>query len=540
MRQSALLMMNAAVMSGRKFTTIALSLVTTRLIFQELGSVDLGIFMTIGATSGLLMILSNALTDSAMRYMAIDAGAQDTPGFCRTFNTTLGVLVVIGAAVLLLGGALAWPVASFLEMPEDRVGAARVVFFTTCAVLATNTIATAARGAALASQKHFLLALNDVSKSATKLIAAFALVFSPGDKLILWASAILLIELLLTAFLMIAVSRKVDGAVVRPSMFDRKRVSEILGFGGWQLLGAVSWRIRSLGAQLLLNKTFGPTANSAYGLATQFGSFQNAATGSVRRAVNPAVISQHGGKNEDTVRKIVLSASRLVPLFGAMVSVPIIFETEAVLGLWLGAERLSTVPDIVPLARMIAIWMTVETLASPFIAAIQALGKIGKFMVITSLIEGSALIGAIVAVLAFGAPPVAVPVSALAGVVCNGVFRLMFVAPKIGLSRARWIRETVLPVFAAVLPGVGAGFAVIVTMEPSLSRLAVSVALIGTTLAFSSWFIGAKESDRVHFRRMGRKIAKKIPFVKKFVKAPEPPEVREAGDPAAPGKTTDP
>ncbi|MEM0984243.1 MAG: hypothetical protein AAGI17_09870 [Planctomycetota bacterium] len=506
MRPATLLIFNSAVMVTQKIAAIAFSLVTTRLVFAELGKIDYGIFGTIGVTSGLLLVLSDSLTTAATRHMAIDRGAGDDESFARTYNTALGLLGSIGIAVIVLGLALAYPVTAALDIPPEREWATRIVFVTGLSVLAVTTMGTSARSAALASQQHILVAVNDIVKSAARLAAAVALIFLPTDGLITWSVSLLVIEIGMTSVLVSVIAKKVRGGTMNLRLFSREKVRALLGFGGWQMLGSTSWRIRSLGAQVLLNKTFGLGLNSAYALAMQAASFQNTLTASVRQAIAPAVIAGHGGGKADHVRRLVLAASRFVTLSGAAVSIPLALETETLLNLWLGTERVAEVPELIGLARLIAIWMTIETLGGTFNPAMQAVGRIGLYTSITVLIDVLVLVVAGVLIVFFGATPFAVPWCALGGMIVHTAFRVAYVAPKIGLRRRVWLRRALVPTLITAIPAVACGLLVVELLDATIVRVIVTGAAVGLSLAAVGWFTAVEPSERVHLIRIARSV----------------------------------
>jgi O-antigen/teichoic acid export membrane protein len=69
-RQSTKLVVNSGTMLARTIGNVVLALFTTRLVVNELGQVDFGLFSLVGVTVGLSAVLSDALQAAGQRHLS--------------------------------------------------------------------------------------------------------------------------------------------------------------------------------------------------------------------------------------------------------------------------------------------------------------------------------------------------------------------------------------------------------------------------------------------------------------------------------------
>jgi O-antigen/teichoic acid export membrane protein len=118
---------NTAVIYIRMAVTIAVGLITSRLVLQALGASDVGIYSAVGSTVALISFITGALTATTVRFMNFEMGkAGDTN---RMFNVC-HVIHISGAALLfiLLESIGLWYIHTKLNVPPGKEGDAMFVF----------------------------------------------------------------------------------------------------------------------------------------------------------------------------------------------------------------------------------------------------------------------------------------------------------------------------------------------------------------------------------------------------------------------------
>ena len=155
----------------------------------------------------------------------------------------------------------------------------------------------------------------------------------------------------------------------------------MLLFSGWDLYGNMSVIARTQGVNILLNMFFGPLINAAAGIAGQVQGAVMGFAGNVLTATRPQVVKNYSvgdfARVEYLVNKCAVFTFMLLLLF----TVPLLIETNYVLGLWL-----KIVPDYaVSFCRLTLLFNLFANLSSVVMIAIHATGKIKR----PSLINGT-------------------------------------------------------------------------------------------------------------------------------------------------------
>ncbi|MEM1183972.1 MAG: hypothetical protein AAGI53_03115 [Planctomycetota bacterium] len=510
MRQSTRLVVNSLAMYAKTLGSVALALITTRLVIGELGLADYGVFLAVGATGGLFMVASNGLTQAASRHMSFEVGTGDDRALREYFNSALVLFAIIASVLLVLGWFGGPLVVSALTVPEGRESAAAWVVFSTAAMFAIITLETAFTAIAVAYQKHYLQALTGFITVLVRFIGALLLAFVTGDALVWYAWIVVVAHLVSFGLVIFLVMRSVPTARVEPSLFRMHRVRKLVTYGGWSLVGTLSWRARMQGAVIMLNILFGPIVNASYGIATQLAAFQSRMTGPIRRATQPAIVSAHGGEKTGMTRDLTLMAGKYISVAGAVILFPIAFEAETIISLWLGAERLEELTGVVGLMRGIAAWMTLGFLAAGLGLANQAEGRIATLSIVTVLFDAAALGGALAVIKLGWNDPIAVPLTTVVTMSGLVLFHVFHVGPKVGITFVDWAVGTLWPTAIAFTVGLGAAFAVEAAMPPGPVRALVLSGVTGAGLVGALYAFGMDDRERQHFRRLAGGVLRKV------------------------------
>ena len=97
--------------------TMAATYFLTPFIIRTLGQEGYGTWTLITAMTGYMTLLALGVPMASVRYLAQDIAARDTESMNRTIGTCVGLYLMIGAAALLVGGALTLLFAVFFDVP---------------------------------------------------------------------------------------------------------------------------------------------------------------------------------------------------------------------------------------------------------------------------------------------------------------------------------------------------------------------------------------------------------------------------------------
>jgi O-antigen/teichoic acid export membrane protein len=156
-----------------------------------LSDTDIGIYNVVGASTAMLAMLGSSLTVSAVRHLAHALGSGDHDEFHIVFNTTLGLFLAIGAALMVIGECLT-PVLGWLTIPPDRADAAFWVYQATLAMVLATMLTAPCLAAITAHQALVLESLLAIPGVVLCCLAVCALFFVQGDRLLAFAGFMLL------------------------------------------------------------------------------------------------------------------------------------------------------------------------------------------------------------------------------------------------------------------------------------------------------------------------------------------------------------
>lgn len=163
---------------------------------------------------------------------------------------------------------------------------------------------------------------------------------------------------------------------------DKTLLQSMFSFSGWNLFGSFSYMIKDQGVNLLLNLFFGPVVNAARGVASQVNSGFHSFVLNLIVPVRPQVIQSYARGDFQRVLRLTYSVSKLSILFQYLMALPILFEINYVLKLWLGEN----IPEHTS-AFIIIIVITsfINNLNNPISTIVHASGVMKNYQVWSSL-----------------------------------------------------------------------------------------------------------------------------------------------------------
>jgi len=269
---------------------------------------------------------------------------------------------------------------------------------------------------------------------------------------------------------------------------------EVFGFAGWSVLGALAMTVRSQGINLLLNSFFGVLVNAARYFAFQIYTALNQFVHNFFTAIRPQIIKSYSADNEDKsgeMMKLVFQSSKFCYYLIFVLSLPILIETESILRIWL-----PVVPEYtVIFTRLIIINAIIETLANPFLASIQATGKIKVYQIVTGTIILLNLPVSYI-FLKLGMPPQSVMYVSIVITTIAHISRIYFMKMLLKMKVMNYVKQVILPILAVTALAFVLPVVYYYSFNPSFWRI---VGVCGVTLISSAviiFYIGLTKSER--------------------------------------------
>ena len=267
---------------------------------------------------------------------------------------------------------------------------------------------------------------------------------------------------------------------------------DLTSFSGWNIFGSIADIGYQQGTNVILNMFYGVAFNATMGIGNQV---KNAVFSFVRNiviAANPQIYKLYAAGQTDEFEHLVLRISKFAFFLFLCIAIPLIFNMEYILCLWLG----DLPPKCSRFCVLIIIFCLIDTLTGPLWTAAQAQGDIRLYQIYTSAIM---LLNLPLTYIFFrcGFAPEYLLYIQIAVVILTLIFRIFFLNHKKIIPASGYLRNVILPV--SVVSAVSLALCLVINAaHPAcgLGRLAVNTPLylIGTMVAI--WAVGLTSSER--------------------------------------------
>jgi O-antigen/teichoic acid export membrane protein len=443
--------LNTAVLYGRMLITMGITLYSTRIVLNALGSAEYGIFNLVAGVILMMSFLNTAMATSTQRYLSFYQGKKDLEMQKKVFTNSLFLHFLIGivivSALQIIGLFL---FKGFLNIPADRLADARTLF-SFMSVTVFFTIMTVPFNGSLAAHENMIWgAMINILEAVLKLGIALMLFVVSGDKLVIYGlltASVSIVSFLLNAGYCLYKYEECTFKGLKQT--DKGFIKELSSFAGWNLFGAICGLGQTQGLAIILNLFFGTVVNAAYGIANQASSQLKFFSVTMLRSLNPQIMKSEGANDRKRMLRLSMMASKFGFFLLLIFAIPCILEMESLLHFWL-----KKVPDnTVIFCQLILITGLVNQLTVGLQSAVQALGQIKLYQ---------AAIGTILLInlpLAYfllysGLPPYIVLVSCtlIEAIAC--VFRLLILKKLAGLSIPEFFSRVLYKELIPVVSGI--------------------------------------------------------------------------------------
>lgn len=500
-----ILVKNSVFLYLRMFIVMAVGLYTSRLVLDALGVEDYGIYNVVGSVVSMLVFLNVAMTTSTQRFLSVELAKGDKASLEEAFSVSLVIHFIIAIIVILLCETIGiWFLYNKMVIPETRISAAFWTFQLSLLTTFLSIISVPYNALIISHEKMNAFAFISIVDVVLKLLICYVLYLFDGDRLILYAILMALIQLF-DRFLYWGYCRKHFDESKFRLYIHSPLYKKMMSFASWILVPQFAYVCNTSGQNLLLNVFFSPVINAARGIAVQVNSAVNQFSSNFQMAVSPQITKSYAAGDYKRTYMLIENSSRFSIYLLFIVSLPIILKVDAILSLWL-----VEVPDYAAIfIQLTLVDGIAHSLYTPIDMAVNAHGR----MKVPGIVNGSLMI--LVLPLSY--------VCLLAGLEPTSVFIvqiimtcvILFVRLKIanhycGLPISSYIKSVLLkpivvtcisliiPIYWSLSFGEGNG------LIPIITTTVVCVICVGVTV----FFVGLDKSERFLV----------VNFIKKYIK----------------------
>lgn len=481
---------NTLLLYIRLLITMCVGLYTSRVVLNVLGVNDYGVYNVVGGVVAMLSLFTNSLSAAISRFFAFALGKKDESKLNSVFSTSVSIQLTMAIAIIIIAEVLGFFFLDRLNIPIERFDAARWVFHFAVLSFAINLISVPYNAAIIAHEKMSAFAYISILEAVLRLLIAFSLSISPYDKLITYAILFALVAVIIR--IIYGIYCRINFQECRYHFsFDKNMLKEMSGFAGWNFFGSGAYLFNTQGVNIVTNIFFGVATNAARGITNQVEGVVKHFVSSFTTAINPQIIKSYASGNLDYMHSLVCRGAKFSYLLMLFFVVPLMFEAETVLSLWL-----KNYPPEAPLFLKISLIGTMfDMLGNSTANAAWATGNIKRYYIIVSS----------VGCLVF---PISWVCFALGGkayfsyIVFSLIYfilifvKIFVIRDLISFSAKMFVNEVLLKILPVTIFSFAMPLVVYLQFDQSILRLFIICCTSVLSVICSSFFLGLSKNER--------------------------------------------
>ena len=463
---------NTLMLYCRTLVILIVSLYTSRIVLNALGVEDYGIYNVVGGIVGMFSAFSGSLSFAISRYLTFELGKGDNKRLNEVFSTSINILLGLSLLVIIIGevGGL-WFIHNKLVIPATRVNAADWVLQASLFAFCVNLLSVPYNALIVAHERMSAFAYISLLEAVLKLIVCYCIIFMPYDKLIVYSMLTAFVALIIRLIYGIYCKRHFEECKYR-LVRDSQLVKGMGSFTGWSFLTHSIFVLNTQGVNILMNLFFGVTLNAARGIAVQV---QNVITQFVLNftsALNPQIIKNYAQGNKMEMFLLVCRGAKFGFFLLLILSLPILFETEYILKLWLGVVPEHTANFV----RLTIIGAMIDRMGDTGSSAIRAMGNVKKYSLTLSCLTCLIFPLSWVSFKA-GFPPESSYVCFILIYICVQYKRLVLLKDLIGFPISMFVKEVIMKAAFCTAISILIPFLFVEFLTPSFVRFLLTIAI---------------------------------------------------------------
>ena len=497
---------NSIFMSIRMIIVLLITLYTTRVILQTLGVIDYGVYNVVCGFVSMFTFLNTSMSNGIQRFFNFELGKNGIVGAKKVYNTALIIQFLLAVIIIILTESFGmWYLHNKMVIPYDRMFAAEWIFHFSIMSFLFVIMQAPFTAAVIAHERMDFFAAISVLDAFLKLGIVFALPFLPGDNLIVYGALFASISIL--NFTLYAIySRRSFEEIRLQGCIQRSLFKSMLSFSGWNLFGSFSGVMKEQGINLVLNLFFGPVVNAARAVAAQVNSGLQSFVSNITMPVRPQVVQSYAKGDLQRTMGLTISISKLSCGFQYLLALPLSYEIDFVLKIWLGDE----VPEHSGLFIVIIFATSfLNNLNSAVSNVIHATGKMKLYQITTSLVALLAVPLAYISLRMGACPEIALSMVTITMFFAQ-VLAVFILERIVGFSAKTYFLNIVKPLLYVIALTILVPLITTTSISSSWYRLIFTIALSSLAVLLSFYYVGLDKQERVLVKQMIEVAKKKI------------------------------
>ena len=490
-RKSRRIAKNTLMLYVRMLFLMLVGFYTSRIVLEALGENDFGIYNVVGGVVAMFTMISGTLNSAVSRFITFELGKGEDAQINKVYSTAVTIQLLLALIVVILAEpAGLWFIRNKMTIDPARIPAAIWVLQFSLLAFVVNLMSVPQMASITAYEKMSAYAYIGIFDGLMRLGVAMLILHSSFDRLIAYSALMAGVVILVRMAYGIYCRMNFPECRYRP-VFDLPLVREMFSFAGWNFIGVTSGVLRDHGGNILVNVFFGTALNAARGVAVQLNGAVQGFVTNFMTAVNPQITKSYASGDRDYMLSLVQKSSRMSFFLLFVIALPLLFNTEYLLGIWLKEVPMQSASFV----RLFLIFALSESLSNSLITAQLATGNIKRYQIIVGGLQLMNLPVSYVCLKAGAPAESTVAVSIAISQICL-VARLLLLKSMVGLSPGEFIRKVYAKVMIVAAAASALPFLLCRLMPDDFLGFCISVALCVISAAAAILFIGCSSKER--------------------------------------------
>ena len=494
---------NTLMLYFRMFIIMGVTLYTSRIVLEQLGVEDYGVYNLVAGIIVLFSFITNSLQLASQRFFSYELENSETKDITSIFKSSVKLYFIFSIIFVIACQTVGyWLLITKLNIPIERKSVAIWVYEISILTGVISIFRVPYNALIIAYEEIAIYAKYSIYEVILKVGSIVLLILIDLDKLILYTILVAVSTVLTNLIYIYYCHRKLltNYFSVQP---HREVMRKMLSFSGWMLMLGVANVSATQGVNFILNIAYGVVVNAAIGVANQVNSAVNQFVSNFQTSLTPQLIKSYAANNFQQLYYLLFTGSRLSFYLLLILCWPIILNIDIILSLWL-----KIVP---PYTSSIVIWVLVyalvDTFVNPIAIVVHATGNIKKYQFIATIFIIS-IIPICYGCINLDMAPWIVFMMRAAINVFSLIWRIYYMHNTIQMSIRDYCKSVMLPCVKILLLS-GLLFLIIYNGCDEITRLIISICCLIVVLMPMVYFVGLNRSEQMFIKKTVLKILHK-------------------------------
>lgn len=467
-----------------------ISLYTSRVILQQLGVEDYGVYNVVGSIVVMFVSLKAVFASSTQRFLSYEMGKGNNEKLqlIYTMSTIINALIAVLFIILVEIVGL-WFLAYKINIDPSRIVAAHWVFQFSVISTVISIMSTPLDACVIAHERMDFYAYLSIFEGLSRLGICYLLSLTNFDKLIVYGFLTLMVTVMVRIINQTFCMKEFSECHLK-RCWDKQYFIKMTNFAGWAFFGNTANALSQSGLNLVLNVFGGPIVNAARGISYQVSTALSQFVGNLTIVVKPYAIKTYASGSINKAIDFAHLSSKVYFAIQLVLVIIVTFLCERLLQLWLGQVPEYTVVFL----NLIMIQSLVRSLHMPIDFLFCGEGNIKYYQIIEGIIL------ALPVPLSYGLLKMGLPfyTAFISLIICEvlHIMAITILATKIcHLNLGNYYKSVVFPcLVCSTIYGIA--FYVNTLIESNLLWVVVNILITTACILLVMYFWGLSNSER--------------------------------------------